>query len=349
MAGVAARDRPRCRRSDRRSSRAHAWRTRARQSRGRPRRRRGISSVMDVRRRCATGLPARSQCAKAGQRLTRPEISPTRATRTFLASAAAIGGPAVRRRAPGPSARPSASRSNSTARWTRFEHQSRGHPPSRSAHEGPQSVQSVSGVVFAVCTVKRTRVPTPILPSAMRCAACSIQPVSMTRARWYAAESARRRPAGSDKRPAQDVKDEPTVSLLEAMRLAEGPATVSHASTRRLHGGRSGTGAPALERARYDRLGWGGCGRRNLPHTAGGLSRHAHRATRRLSARRVTRHGWRGRPLAAGGVRSDAGRLVIEEMDRVLRDAQPSRQPGTTADLTAASIFVVLLGGGWKG
>jgi triphosphoribosyl-dephospho-CoA synthetase len=34
-------------------------------------------------------------------------------------------------------------------------------------------------------------------------------------------------------------------------------------------------------------------------------------------------------------------------MDRGLRDDRNSGNPGTTADLTAAAIFVVLLGGGW--
>ena len=51
--------------------------------------------------------------------------------------------------------------------------------------------------------------------------------------------------------------------------------------------------------------------------------------------------------LAAGGVRSAAGRRAIDEMDRRLRDARNTANPGTTADLTAAAIFVVLLGGGW--
>ena len=51
--------------------------------------------------------------------------------------------------------------------------------------------------------------------------------------------------------------------------------------------------------------------------------------------------------LAAGGVRSAAGRRAIDEMDRALRDARNTANPGTTADLTAAAIFVVLLGGGW--
>ena len=51
--------------------------------------------------------------------------------------------------------------------------------------------------------------------------------------------------------------------------------------------------------------------------------------------------------LAAGGVRSAAGRRAIDDMDRGLRDARHTANPGTAADLTAAAIFVALLGGGW--
>jgi triphosphoribosyl-dephospho-CoA synthetase len=35
-------------------------------------------------------------------------------------------------------------------------------------------------------------------------------------------------------------------------------------------------------------------------------------------------------------------------MDRRLRDPRNMANPGTTADLTAAAIFVVLLEGGWR-
>ena len=52
--------------------------------------------------------------------------------------------------------------------------------------------------------------------------------------------------------------------------------------------------------------------------------------------------------LAAGGVRSAPGRRAIDEMDLALRDARNTANPGTTADLTAAAIFVVLLDGGWS-
>jgi triphosphoribosyl-dephospho-CoA synthetase len=52
--------------------------------------------------------------------------------------------------------------------------------------------------------------------------------------------------------------------------------------------------------------------------------------------------GLRTRPLQRG-----VGR-AIEELDLWLRDPRNTANPGTTADLTASAIFVVLLGGGWR-
>ena len=52
--------------------------------------------------------------------------------------------------------------------------------------------------------------------------------------------------------------------------------------------------------------------------------------------------------LAAGGVRTQAGRKALAEFDASLRDPQNSRNPGTTADLTAAATFVTLLEDGWN-
>ena len=52
--------------------------------------------------------------------------------------------------------------------------------------------------------------------------------------------------------------------------------------------------------------------------------------------------------LEAGGVRSAAGRRAIDDMDRALRDARHTLNPGTTADLTTAAIFVVLLARGYR-
>jgi triphosphoribosyl-dephospho-CoA synthetase len=47
-------------------------------------------------------------------------------------------------------------------------------------------------------------------------------------------------------------------------------------------------------------------------------------------------------------VRTPSGRRAIDDMDATLRDARHVSNPGTTADLTAAAIFVVVVQGGWN-
>ena len=42
-----------------------------------------------------------------------------------------------------------------------------------------------------------------------------------------------------------------------------------------------------------------------------------------------------------------AGREALVELDHQLRDERNRRNPGTTADLTCAALFVVILEGGW--
>jgi triphosphoribosyl-dephospho-CoA synthetase len=51
--------------------------------------------------------------------------------------------------------------------------------------------------------------------------------------------------------------------------------------------------------------------------------------------------------VAAGGVRTAAGRTALAALDTDLRDAKNSRNPGTTADLTCGALFVVILEDGW--
>jgi triphosphoribosyl-dephospho-CoA synthase len=108
-----------------------------------------------------------------------------------------------------------------------------------------------------------------------------------------------------------------------------------------------GTAVPALEHARRDGLPWDDAivetfltllaavedshiARRSGPGRAAAVSAHARQV------------------LAEGGVRSQAGRKALDDMDLALRDENNSGNPGTTADLTAAAIFVLLLGGGWN-
>ncbi len=49
--------------------------------------------------------------------------------------------------------------------------------------------------------------------------------------------------------------------------------------------------------------------------------------------------------LEAGGLTTTIGRKLVEELDKELEYKGPTHNPGTTADLTAASIFLALLSG----
>jgi triphosphoribosyl-dephospho-CoA synthetase len=47
------------------------------------------------------------------------------------------------------------------------------------------------------------------------------------------------------------------------------------------------------------------------------------------------------RAVEAGGMHSDTGRQTIAELDRAWRDEANTKNPGTTADLIAAGLFVL--------
>jgi triphosphoribosyl-dephospho-CoA synthetase len=51
--------------------------------------------------------------------------------------------------------------------------------------------------------------------------------------------------------------------------------------------------------------------------------------------------------LDAGGMHRPAGRVAAVALDHTLRDPYNRQNPGATADLTTAAIFVTLLEGGW--
>jgi triphosphoribosyl-dephospho-CoA synthetase len=54
-----------------------------------------------------------------------------------------------------------------------------------------------------------------------------------------------------------------------------------------------------------------------------------------------------GEVRAAGATRTPEGRRALAELDYELRDPRNRRNPGSTADLTCAALFVVILEGGW--
>jgi triphosphoribosyl-dephospho-CoA synthase len=152
-------------------------------------------------------------------------------------------------------------------------------------------------------------------------------------------------PGGLGRADAQDIADQPTMTLVDVMRLAadrDGIArefATDFAVTFE-------TGAPALGRARRDGLSWDDAVVETfLTLLAAGPDTHVARRGGAALAADVSQRAHTA--LAAGGVRSAAGRRAIEEMDLALRDTRNTANPGTAADLTAAAIFVVLLDGGW--
>jgi triphosphoribosyl-dephospho-CoA synthase len=153
-------------------------------------------------------------------------------------------------------------------------------------------------------------------------------------------------PGGLGRAETQDVAKDPTVTLLDAMRLAADHDGIAHEYATAFEV-TFVTAAPALQRARAAGLGWDDAIVETFltvlaahpdSHVArrGGASLAAHISQQARAA------------LAAGGVGSISGRRAIDEMDRRMRDSDNTANPGTTADLTAAAIFVVLLGGGWN-
>jgi triphosphoribosyl-dephospho-CoA synthase len=154
-------------------------------------------------------------------------------------------------------------------------------------------------------------------------------------------------PSGLGKVDDQDVADEPTQTLLEVMRLAAGRDSVAreYATAYELT---FMTGAPALARARRDGLSWEAAVIETfVTLLAATPDTHIARRGGAEMADDVSRQA--RAILASGGVRSHAGKEGIERMDHELRDARHLGNPGTTADLTTAAIFVALLDGAWRG
>lgn len=153
-------------------------------------------------------------------------------------------------------------------------------------------------------------------------------------------------PGGLGRVDAQDVGAVPTGTLLEVMRLAADRDGIAreYATGFRVT---FEVGVPALSRARADDLSWEDAVVETfLTLLASAPDTHVARRAgdtlaREISGRAVT-------CLAAGGVRTPAGRSAVASMDRDLRGGQNRQNPGTSADLTAATIFVTLLEGGWR-
>ena len=253
----------------------------------------------------------------------------------FLASAAVIGGPIA-----GAGARPLGATIRlaveATSRWTRSNTNlgvvlllaplaraalsaRTGTPPDRDAHDSGEA-------------------PDARLRRALRCV---LDATSVDDARDVYAAIRQAAPGGLGRAAAQDVADEPTLTLLEVMQLAAGRDGIAREYATAFEV-TFGTGAPALARARRDGLCWDDAVVETfLTLLAAHPDTHVARRGGDALAEEASRLA--GAALAAGGVRSADGRHAIDEMDHALRDARHLGNPGTTADLTAASIFVLLL------
>ena len=152
-------------------------------------------------------------------------------------------------------------------------------------------------------------------------------------------------PGGLGASSAEDVSDTPTVTLREAMALAADRDAVAReyvtdfALTFEV-------GVPAVRASRQEGLGWTEAAvEAYLTLLASTPDTHIARKLGMAEAEAVSR---RAREVqAAGGTRSAAGLKALAALDAELRDPRNRRNPGTTADLTCAALFVVILEGGW--
>jgi triphosphoribosyl-dephospho-CoA synthase len=155
----------------------------------------------------------------------------------------------------------------------------------------------------------------------------------------------RARPGGLGAASAEDVAAAPTVSLREAMALAAERDAVAREYTNRF-ALTFEVGAPALADARRRGLPWPEATVECfLALLASAPDTHIARKLGRTEAERVT--GRAREVLTAGGTGTAEGRAALAALDAELRDPRNTRNPGTTADLTCAALFVVIIEGGW--
>jgi len=148
---------------------------------------------------------------------------------------------------------------------------------------------------------------------------------------------------GLRERVEHDVRSEPTVGLREAMASAAGRDSIASEYTTD-YALTFETGIPALVAA----LGDGLAVREAIvelhvrlldavPDTLIARKRGAEAAARVSAGARDV--------LAAGGVRTAAGRRALRSFDASLREPGNALNPGTTADLVTATLFVAVLEG----
>src|SRR5437867_8207944 len=153
-------------------------------------------------------------------------------------------------------------------------------------------------------------------------------------------------PGGLGRAPDQDVAGTPSATLRDVMAMAVERDAIAreYASDFRTT---FELGAPALRAALADRLPWrDAVVETYLTLLAAAPDTHI---ARKLGLPAAVTVQQRGRSVPdAGGVRTAAGREAIAALDGELRDEANTLNPGATADLTGAAIYLVLLEGGWR-
>ena len=203
------------------------------------------------------------------------------------------------------------------------------------------------GIVLLFAPLARAAARSPADPSALRDSLIEVlreSTVDDARSAYTAIRETH--PGGLGDAPDQDLSSEPTAPLRDAMRLAAERDSVA-AEYANDYALTFEHGVPALLAARAAGLGWSDATVETFltllacqPDTLITRKRGA------ALAAEISRQA--GEVIRAGGVRTTAGRAALQMFDADLRDPQNSRNPGTTADLTAAAIFVALLEGGWE-
>lgn len=151
-------------------------------------------------------------------------------------------------------------------------------------------------------------------------------------------------PGGLGEVPDQDVGSEPTAPLADVMRLAADRDDIAREYATAFETTFS-AGAVELRRLRESGHSWDDAIVQTfLTLLAARPDTHIARRAGVDAARRVS--GEAGAVLEAGGVTTPQGRAAVRQLDERLRDPANRLNPGTTADLTAAAVFVHLLATG---
>jgi triphosphoribosyl-dephospho-CoA synthase len=148
------------------------------------------------------------------------------------------------------------------------------------------------------------------------------------------------RPAGMGRVPHADVSEEPGITLLQAMELARDRDAVAREYVTGFEITFE-TGLPALRDARSRGADFPGAVVQTFLAI---LSRVPDTLICRKRGSDIAAgiSGRAGEILMRGGVFTPEGREALAEMDASLRDEGHTLNPGTTADLTAAAVFLFL-------